>query len=64
MQVTLSEAARRLGLRDNREVRGIARFLGISLKRVGNANILLMNERDLERIKEEWNQPQQTCCTN
>lgn len=36
MAVTLSGAARKLGLPDNRQVRGIAEFLGIPLRHVGN----------------------------
>jgi hypothetical protein len=55
MPVTLSEAARRLGLRDNREVSGIAKFLGIPLYRMGNFNAVLIKEEDLQRIKDEWN---------
>lgn len=53
MPVTLGEAARRLGFRDHREVKGITKFLGISLTRIGNANMLLMDEKDLERIRRE-----------
>lgn len=56
MAVSLSEAARRLGLNDNREVKGIAKFLGIRLKKIDNANMVLMDERDLKRIKDEWEQ--------
>jgi hypothetical protein len=51
MPVTLSEAARRLGLADSGEVKGIAKVLRIHLRRPGDANMLLMDERDLERIR-------------
>lgn len=49
MAVTLSGAARQLGLPDNRQVRGIVEFLGITLRRVGNQ--LHISDNDFEAIE-------------
>ena len=32
------------------------KWLGIRLEKIDNANMVLMDERDLERIKDEWRQ--------
>lgn len=48
MPVNLSDAAKRLGFSDNREIRGITKYLDIPLMKIGNS--LVMSDEDFERI--------------
>lgn len=58
MAITLSGAARELGLPDNRQVRGIAEFLGIELKRVGSQ--VHISDGDFEMIRRFMRDPKGT----